>query len=260
MNQIKTVLMTQTNQEIDPFLVGLYNAMVRMGFKVGIWDKNEKSAFDVFSETVPDLLIDRIDGLNRATYKNIQKYPNMKVVLRLDNNEPWQARRNEFYKELQERIVSISACEESNDCASLVRFAIDDIHYFQGPPEPMFESEYVYIGRFADWKVRHLAYLGLLDFSKQLKVFGATVWNLPHYLGTVDPVTARRIYNSAKYSLDIVDEKQNYIGERIYQIAACGSQLIGNSKWFQKVSISSDNDKYINRATQILELIVNKNA
>lgn len=253
------ILIANKEQQPDPFFVGLYNAFVRMGFQVAIWNKNQIPAFDVFNKLEPDLLVDSYNAIDRATVKCIVKRPKMKVIVRLDNNRPAIGEYADKF-----RAVYITSCELPCENSHLVRYAVDDV-YFSSIPNSMFDSDNsaVYVGNFAEWKLKKLQdYIMPVDNQKKFRIFGSSLWSgIPQYCGVVSNPTVRELYNRTLECLDFVDEGQNYIGERCFHILGCGNYPKTDNPYFSDFykkecrTKGMERQTYLARATQILELV-----
>lgn len=60
---------------------GWGRAFTSAGLEFTFWNPEEKSAFDAFSETEPDVFLGTTYGVDRAVFKNIEQRPKMKVAM-----------------------------------------------------------------------------------------------------------------------------------------------------------------------------------
>src|SRR5688572_4528247 len=82
----KTVLITIDNNG-GPCVqrLALGKCLSYCGWKVHYWYPQQKSAFDVFNESNPDLFLGITYGVDSAVFKCIKARPNMKVLLYCSN-------------------------------------------------------------------------------------------------------------------------------------------------------------------------------
>ncbi len=242
---------------------GWGNAFSYSGHDFYFWNRDNNSAFDVFSDINPDIFIGTTYELDRATIKNIAARPNMKVAL---FSSAWGDIVNHIDSKVYP-IVKVTDEEKRNleylkketgkpDFVFLhltpnwvnpilggfkqlgikpvgIMNAADPIMYLGGKHRQEYDSDVSIISGYWPYKARNLdRFLGSLSVfpSKyKLKIFGNGAWNHQYYLGQVEEKDSKDVFASAKICPNI-SEPHSYImndlTERSFKVICAGGFCI----------------------------------
>lgn len=169
---------------------GWENAFKAAGHAVRTWLDNGESAFDAFDDARPDLFVMTREPA-RAVLRCFAERKHMKIV-----------DRREF------------------------RPAFDATVFRPGRFDPNLACDACFVGDYRAGKRRLLDehILPLLGRFK-VKLFGATTWGVPQYVGPIPDAVLPDLYASARVCLDVSESRP---GERFYQVAGLGGHLVSN--------------------------------
>lgn len=249
-----------------PFYVrnGWKNVFEATGHTWRWWHRDREPSFDIFSEYRPDLLITTTYDLDRALYKNIVKYPEMRVIMFASawgdyvdkiNKEQYPivlASNNE--KKLLENLKretgkpdyvfihvgdrylepTMGGWRSVGIKPIGVLNAADMLVYHNGKYRDELYSEISYIGGKWPYKSRNIDnfLVPILDKFKS-KVYGNQGWhNIPQYLGYIDECNVKDVFASSLVCPNISESHSTDLGfdcvERLFKAPIAGGLVISD--------------------------------
>lgn len=226
----------------------------------------EDSLFDIFHTYGPDVLYSNSYSLDSQTIKVVQKYDNVKVILRandwgdhLKNIGPEYPIGRVSQAEIEavellkktigDRLSFVFTHYHPNDIeytmghwtselgikAIALSNSADILNYSNGAIKEELKCDISMISGYWPYKAINLKpYIFPLCNQNKLniKIFGNGVWPVGQYLGTLSEDNVKNLFVSSKINLNIHEPhstKFHYdVNERIFKILACGGFLIGD--------------------------------
>lgn len=215
--------------------LGIGRAFDFSGHKAVLWDKNGKSAHDIFFEYEPDLFIGQAYNLDRALIKCIQSRPKLRVVLKGGDwgsfYDDWDEQKHKKYpilmasKQEKENVMRLrdsgnldylfvhyhpDYIEQTHghwmkENIMVISFmnAADLFDYTNGQYKEEFASDVAFVGGRWGYKSitldRWLLPLcnPLSERKVNVKIFGNQDWGVPQYYGKLPPGISKHIFSSA---------------------------------------------------------------
>jgi hypothetical protein len=242
-------VLIENNIPTAPYFVHLGQARVfeAMGYEVKWWNSQQEPAFDAFGFE-PDIFMGKTFNIDRATYKNVVKRPEMKVCLyasdwgeavdnidtkkypivvtsdnekrileqlKKETGKPDFVYKHYHDKRIEStlggwRSIGIKPVSLLNAC--------DVFDYYPGSHKANFKCDVSYIGAIWGYKARNLRrYCSelLSDHMINTKIFGYSIegWGVPQYLGYVETSDVRDIIASSKINLSAAEPHSTDLSE-----------------------------------------------
>lgn len=285
---------------ISKYINGLYRGFLCNGVDASIWIMENKPAFDLFYEEQFDVLFIEEENLknNRALLKCLkEKWKSLLLIMKVKDNTPHSSYDWDLPLEIANKTLVIAtdeSCKEKagtagNWIVNRVRYGVNFDHYYVKKEEIHTSlhdrSGIVYIGRPSKIVNSILSNLCNPIGKFNIRLFTPAtassdeVFPFAQFCGQLNSLEKERnVYVGAETGLDIVESGQNFISEKVYEMAACDTEIITNNKLvenifelnvhprhsfdldgFYKVGFQDDMDfslfSYNHRAKEILELL-----
>lgn len=243
------------------------SAFQACGFRVGFWNLDNSSAFDVFDKFEPDIFLGQSYNLNEAIIKCIKERPHLKVGLRagdwgdqtkdIDHDRfdilTLSTREVKMLEELKNEtgkpdFVHIHYTPEAirhthNYFENIgikpisLMMCADTLQYEKAKFNPELECDIGYVGGIWPYKARVIApYLfPLLEpiGKYNVKIFGNQFWRVNQYCGEIDDHQVKDLFASAKICPNFSEpHAQEYgydVNERIFKILYAGGFCISDN-------------------------------
>lgn len=242
---------------------GWGRALATGGHDFRFWKRDQKSAFDAFSEFEPDWYIGTTYDLDRAIIKCIKARPNMKVTLfasawgdlvdKLDRKEFPIVYVSELEKKTLAQLkketgkpdyvfIHVSDKFLEPTMGNWRSIGIEpvgimngvDLHAFLGAQvRENLKCDIGFVGGYWPYKARNLDkyLLPLCDGEFDIKIFGNTAWPVAQWLGPCTEQQNRDLTVSARVCVN-VSEPHSHLGfdliERCFRVPAAGGLLVSD--------------------------------
>lgn len=235
---------------------GWAQAFTYAGHDTVIWNINEKSAFEAFSEFEPDILITQTYNLNRAIIKNIESRPHMFVAMRTGENSEYSDIYKKIYPILNASEEEISLIRELRDSCGRPDFLFSHYHqdeinithsrwtddnfkvvglmnaanlfdYVKGQEQEKYKTDLCFVGGYWPYKAITLDkyILPLCSGKYKIRIFGNQPWNTNKYYGFLPQTEERHVLKSAKICLNVHELHSQELG---YDVIERPFKLISN--------------------------------
>lgn len=248
------------------YRAGWAKALAAGKHSVLFWDKTKVSAFDMFHDCKPTLLVIGTWELDEAILKCVREYK-PEIMLWGPNYGIYDVeidyKSHPIQRASKEEVVMVSRLCEIKDPKYIFSYypqhwmnvthnnwtntcglepigyilASDIFDYSLGQVKPEFECDIAFVGGWWPYKAANmLPYFSKLVKKFHVKIFGYGNWPFPQHCGTIDTTHVRHIFRSAKCCINLfepfaTEEKYAFdMNERTYKVLSAGGILCSQTQ------------------------------
>lgn len=245
---------------------GWGHAFKTAGHDFRFWVRENKSAFDAFSEFEPDLFIGTTYGIDRSLEKCIATRPNLRVGLFASAWGPYidHVDLNEYpiVVATEQEKRTIEALKKSTGRPDFVFIhvtynylnptmggwkeigvephgilnAADICIYHPAPAKDELKCDVAFVGGYWGYKSKnlnsHILPLCHPDSGINVKIFGNSRWPTHRYLGNISDAAVKHLFNSATVCPNVSEPHSTDLGwdiiERPFKVLAAGGFCVSD--------------------------------
>lgn len=191
---MKILYILPNNIERFMTISGWINTLSKQEHKCIPWHKTQHTAFDVFDEVAPDMLLCFINDYDESIFKCLVEQPFIRTVFFVDNYESTNQISKDLLLKSKELDIPEITCIKFKSLPGYENLqnviysppAFDEYVHKNGQEIDYMKSDMIILGP-VEKQYEHYVYNICKKLSnKNIKFFDSKIWNLPQYIGVLD--------------------------------------------------------------------------